>query len=415
MRRLLELKLKIYARWVLKKYQPRIIGITGSVGKTSAKEAIAWVLGRKFAVRASQKNYNNEIGLPLTILGLESAGHSLFGWLGIFFKAWRLLLFRDKTYPSFLILEMGVDRPGDMDYLLSIVSPDVGVATTIGQAHLEYFGSVDKIRQEKQKLIERIPSQGLAILNYDNEITRAMAEISRAKVLTYGFEAGADLRAQDLRHNNFKLNYQGSIVPVFLQRPVNQPLAYALLAGVAVGLDCELNLLEIAQGLADFSLLPGRLNFLPGYNYSTLIDDTYNASPDSVLAALKVLQETPAERRYFVLGDMLELGSESEAGHRQVGEAAAKAGIDFLLVVGPQAALSAQAAIDQGLAANQVSYFTDALAAGRFLKEHLKSGDLALIKGSQGMRLEKAVKEAMAEPSRAKELLVRQGQEWENK
>lgn len=139
-------KLKYLAKKILAKYKPRIVGITGSVGKTSAKEAIFAVLSAKFRVRQSLKNYNNEFGLPLSIIGTESPGKNLFGWLKIFWQAYKLILVTDKKFPEILILEMGVDKPGDMDYLNSIAATDIGVVTGIGEAHLENFGSVEKIK-----------------------------------------------------------------------------------------------------------------------------------------------------------------------------------------------------------------------------------------------------------------------------
>ena len=154
MKNILQLKLKIIARMILCKYKPRVIGITGSVGKTSAREAIYAVLSAQFKARRPLKNYNNEIGLPLAIIGVKSPNKSILGWLGVFFKALGLLLVRDKNYPEILILEMGVDRPGDMKYLLDIVKPEIGVITSIGPSHLEYFETVKKIQEEKGGLVK---------------------------------------------------------------------------------------------------------------------------------------------------------------------------------------------------------------------------------------------------------------------
>lgn len=412
MRHILQLKLKILARLVLKKYEPQIIGITGSIGKTSAKDAIAWVLSSKFSVRASYKNYNNEIGLPLTILGVESGGRSILAWLGIFLKALKLLVFTDKNYPKFLVLEMGIDRPGDMDYLTKIVKPNIGVVTAVSHSHLEYFGSLAKIQAEKQKLVEQVDNNGLVVLNYDNEATRVMAEVSRAKVLSYGFDRAADLVAQEWHGRNFKLSYQGSIVPVFMKQAVGRPAVYAALTGAALGLNYGFNLLEISQRLSEFKPPLGRLNLIPAAGGASIIDDTYNSSPDSALAALEVLVEMPASRRWAVLGDMLEIGSYSEAGHRQVGDKVAELKIDFLVSVGPQSKFSAQAAIDNGLDKDHVYLFDSASEAAEFLSNKIQVEDLVLVKGSQGMRMEKVVKAIMAQPEQAKDLLVRQGAEW---
>ena len=288
MNKILQIKLKFWSRLILKKYQPVIVGITGSLGKTSAKEAIYAVLKDKLAVRMNQKNYNNEIGLPLTIIGATSAGRNLFGWVVIFWRAAALCLFKDKNYPHVLILEMGVDRPGDMEYLTKIAPPRIGVVTGIGHSHLEYFGSLQNIKKEKQVLVEKLDKKGLAILNYDSEPARGMAEVSQARVLTYGLQAGADLQAQNIVYNftkgnyelaglNFKLNYHGAVVPVFINNALTETAIYAALAAAAVGIYFDLNLVEIAQALRDFSLPCGRMNILPGIKHTFIIDDTYNS------------------------------------------------------------------------------------------------------------------------------------------
>ena len=427
MRKILQIKLRILARLILKKYRPLIIGITGSLGKTSAKEAIGAVLKNKESVVMSHKNYNNEIGLPLTIIGAESAGRSFAGWMKIFFKAAGLILFKDEKYPRVLILEMGVDRPGDMAYLTAIAPPNIGIVTAVSYSHLEYFGSIINIKKEKQVLIENLDKKGLAILNYDNEAAREMIETSKAKVLTYGLKAGADLQAQDIVYNftkgnyelsgvNFKLDYQGSIVPVFMDNVMSETGLYAALAAAAVGLYFKMNLVEIAAALKDFSLPRGRMNILPGIKHTFIIDDTYNSSPEAALSALDILSRIKIDSsasKYAVLGDMLEIGHYTVEGHRLVGAKVAGNGLDYLIAVGEKSRDIIRAALENGMSEPNVFYFNQALEAGAFLQEKLKAGDIVLVKGSKGMRLEKIVKEIMAEPERAAELLVRQGKEWE--
>ncbi|MFA4999751.1 MAG: UDP-N-acetylmuramoyl-tripeptide--D-alanyl-D-alanine ligase [Patescibacteria group bacterium] len=427
MRKILQLKLKTLAKLILKKYQPTIIGITGSLGKTSAKEAVAAVLRDTVSVRMSEKNYNNEIGLPLTIIGASSAGRDIFGWLKVFARAGRLLFFKDKNYPRVLILEMGVDRPGDMEYLTAIAPPQIGIVTAVSYSHLEYFGELINIKKEKQVLIKKIEPEGTAILNYDNEATREMAADSRVRTLTYGLDEGADLRAQDIVYNgtkgnyefnglNFKLNYKGSVVPVFMDNVMSETAVYAALAAAAVGILFERNLVEIARSLKDFSLPAGRMKLLPGLKNSFIIDDTYNSSPEASGAALKTLGDFKIEEpalKYAVLGDMLELGAYTEEGHRLVGEKVARAGINCLIAVGERARDIVRGAAEAGLDDAVLFCFDRPEEAGKFLQNRIKAGDVILIKGSQGARMEKVVKEIMAEPERAKELLVRQGKEWE--
>jgi len=429
MKKILQLKLKFWSRLILNKYQPVIIGITGSIGKTSAKEAIYEVLRDKLRVRTSFKNYNNEIGLPLTVIGRESPGRDLFGWAEVFLTAFRLCLIKDKNYPQVLILEMGVDRPGDMDYLTNIAPVDVGVVTAVSYSHLEYFGSVLNIKKEKQVLIEKLDAKGLAILNFDNEYTKEMASVSKARILTYGLKAGANLQAQDIVYNftkegydlsgiNFKLNYNGSIVPVTMKNVMAETALYAALAAAAVAIYFDFNLVEVAQALKEFSLPKGRMNLLPGIKHTFIIDDTYNSSPEAALAAVDTLHRVKVDataEKYAVMGDMLEIGSYTEEGHQIVGKKIAESGINHLIAVGERARDFIRGAKEAGMEDDYIFYFDKPEEAGKFLQNRIKAGDVLLIKGSQGARMEKVVKELMVEPERAEELIVRQGKEWENK
>lgn len=441
MKKLIQLKLKVLAKMILAKYKPDLIGITGSVGKTSAKEAVYTVLSSKFNVRRNLKNYNNEIGVPLTIIGLDSPGKSIIGWYKVFFKALKLILVKDKKYPEILVLEMGVDRPGDMKYLNKIVKCRVGVVTLIGPVHLEFFNTIDKIQKEKGALIKKLPKSGWTILNYDNEKTRQISKMSKARVLTYGFSEKAKVRAQEVilslakntnlsefRANlsnianlagiNFKLSYNGSSVPVLLPKVVGYGAVYAALAGAAVGLAYNFNLVEISESLHKFKSPRGRMNLINGIKHTLIIDDTYNSSPQSSLAALEVIKKIPLSkgaRKFAVLGDMLELGSYSEQGHREVGNKVVQSKINKLIAVGERSRDIARGAEDDGMHKDNIFHFAASEEAGRFIQERIRENDLIFIKGSQGMRMEKIVKEIMAEPLRAKELLVRQDEQWVNR
>lgn len=409
---------------ILARYKPEIIGITGSVGKTSTKEAIYTVLASKFNVRRNIKNYNNEIGVPLTIIGADSPGKSLFGWLLVFLRALKLVLFKDRSYPGILVLELGVDRPGDMAYLETIIKPKVGVVTLIGPVHLEFFGSIEKIEKEKGLLIKELPLEGWAVLNYDDERFFSLAKLGKSRRLSYGFNEKAEVRAQELVFSfergasgdnlsglNFKLSYNGSTVPVMLPRVIGRAAVYSALAAAAVGVIYEMNLVEISRALHHFNPPKGRMKLIAGVKNTLIIDDSYNASPQSAAAALETIARIPlaaAAHKFAVLGDMLELGSLSEEGHRQVGAAAVKAGVDILIVVGERARDIGRGAEAAGLERRRIFHFSDSVAARLFVQDQIRQGDLILVKGSQGVRMEKIVKEIMAEPQRAKELLVRQ-------
>lgn len=412
------------ARAILRRYKPEIIGVTGSVGKTSTKEAIACVLGSKFRVRQNKKNYNNEIGLPLTILGLDSPGASIWGWLWVFIRTGKLLLIKDSSYPEIIILEMGIDHPGDMSYLVSIARPQTGVVTTIGQSHLEYFGTQDKIAKEKGRLIELLSGQGWAILNYDDLRVRRMKKLSKSKVLTYGFDEAADISAVELVFSfenqkqagnltglSFKLKYDGSAMPVHLPQVIGYPAVYSALAAAALGITHGMNLVEISQAL--YNLVPprGRMNVVPGIKNALLVDDTYNASPQSTLEAIRVtgmIALAKGARRWAVLGDMLELGAYTEDGHISVGQAVATNNFDVLVAIGERSVRTMDGALKKKMRPEQIFHFSTSQDAKEFIKQQLGPNDLVLVKGSQGMRMEYIVKELMAEPQKAKELLVRQ-------
>jgi len=422
--------LRVISKKIIKKYKPDVIGITGSVGKTSTKEAVAAVLSSRFSVRQSVKNYNNEIGLPLTIIGVkETAGRSAAGWFVIIVKGIKLLLTKSKNYPDILVLEMGADKPGDISYLTEIAPCKVGILTFISHAHTEFFKTIKKIAQEKRIIISHLQQDGLAVLNYDSELVMQNAGATKAEIVTYGFKEGADLRATEINiikdENtgwpaglNFKVIYKGSIVPVFLPGAIAKPLISAALAGLAVGHFFGVNLVEGAQALGKLEPLPGHMRLIPGIKNTLIIDDTYNSSPEAVKSALDSLAQINIKEgaeRYAALADMLELGSETENAHRELGFKVAELGIDYLITVGEAAKHIAKAAREAGMEEHKIASFADSEAAGRFLQEKLEEGDVALIKGSQSIRMEKMVKEVMAEPLLASKMLVRQGKEWQDR
>jgi UDP-N-acetylmuramoyl-tripeptide--D-alanyl-D-alanine ligase len=431
MRLILQYFLNFLARRILAKYHPEIVGITGSVGKTSAKEAVFAVLSSRFNVRRNIKNYNNELGLPLTIIDAESGSRSPLKWLLVFGKALRLIFKRNKKYPEILVLEMGADKPGDIRYLTNMAPCKVGIITAIGPTHVEFFKTVRKVLQEKQIIVTHLKRDGTAILNADDELLQPLRARIEAEVITFGFSEKADLRADEVRINqylekglmitagmNFKIHHGGALVPVFLPGVVGRQPMYAALAGVAAGLAYGVNLVEASERLAFYAAPPSRMRVLDGIKFTTLIDDTYNSSPMAALAALDILGELAVAeggRKIAVLGDMLELGSYTEEAHRKVGERAARQNVDFLVTVGERAKSIAQGAQEAGLDENKIAKFATAREAGLFLQEKIKSGDLILIKGSQGVRMEKIVVELMADPLKAEELVCRQDASWKKK
>jgi UDP-N-acetylmuramoyl-tripeptide--D-alanyl-D-alanine ligase len=424
MKKILEFKLKVLAKLVLKKYKPEIIGITGSVGKTSTKDAIYAVLQKKYRVRKSIKNYNNEIGVPLTIVGAESAGRSLVKWTAVFVQALNLLIKKDKDYPEILILEMGVDKPGDMAYLTKIAKCKVGVVTAVGTVHVENFGSIEGIQKEKFELIKNVIPGGWSVINYDDEKTRKMIDMVTSKVITYGFDKKAQVRAEEIKYSfqaeeingiSFKIFYNGSVVPVSLPKILSKASVYSALVGAAVGIVYDMNLVDIALALRDLESPIGRMKKIAGIKGTLIIDDSYNAEPKSMNLAVETMAILPLNEgaaKYAVLGDMLELGQYSEEAHREIGKLVFASNIDYLITVGERSRDIGRGAKEAGMNKDFIFHFATSEEAGKFLQNRIKQDDLLLVKGSQGVRMEKIVKELMANPIKAKELLVRQGKEW---
>jgi len=426
MKHILQYILKIAAKIVLWRQKPTIVAITGSVGKTGTKEAVYRVLKKRFRVRRNRKNYNNELGVPLTILGLETGGRSIFVWFKNFLKIIFLIIY-GKNYPEILILEMGVDRPGDMRYLVNFVPVKVGIITAIGQfpAHLEFFPEKGKLVEEKALLVKSLKEDGLAVLNYDDLSVRMIGDELSDKLekIYYGFGKGANLKISnfDLYISrlekgdfslNFKLDYQGSIVPVRLEKALGKQQAFAAAAAASVGLFFGINLVEISASLKKFYSLPGRTKLLRGIKGTWIIDDTYNASPSSTILALNTLDQVASKikgkdiRKVAVLGDMLELGKDTEAGHRQAGEKVARVA-DLLFTVGDRARFISDQARQQGMSDDNIFEFSQTEETGLALQKKIKKGDMILIKGSRSMHLEKVVKEIMAFPRKADKLLVK--------
>jgi len=420
--KILQLKLKFFAKWIIRKYQPDIIGITGSVGKTSAKEAIFAVLSSRFNTAKNLKNYNNEIGLPLSIIRAESGRKNIFSWFKIFLKASKLIFSIDVNYPQFLVLEMGADKVGDISYLTSIAKPQIAVVTGLAPVHLEFFGTMEKLSEEKKQIIKHLKADEWLVYNKDYFQLEKFSQETNARVFTYGFSPEADLRAYDEKiiqkdghwGISFRVSYKGNDVPFFLQDILGKPQIYAILAGMAVGLIYELNLIEISNYIKNYKPAKSRLHVLPGIKNTTLIDDSYNSSPEACQVALQVLKEFPLNegKRWAVLGDMLELGSYTEEGHQLVGREIADLKIDYLITVGEKAKDIKKGALENGFPEDRVYSFGSTDEAGHFLQEQIKENDLILLKGSQGARIEKIVKEVMAEPNRATELVCRQDESW---
>jgi len=423
--RLLELE----ARAVLKKYKPAIIAITGSVGKTSTKDAIYAALSHFFFVRKSQKSFNSEFGVPLTILGCPNGWNNPLVWAQNLLQGLWLILIPHK-YPKWLVLEVGAGKPGDIKNIASWLHPDVVVITRFPDmpVHIEFFGTSAAVIEEKTHLVKALSSGGLLVLNSDDPKVLELKQKSKEKVVTYGFgsdslfKASHDSIAYEKREGGetpvgitFHLDYNGNSVPVTLKESISVNHIYAGLAALAIAEEKGCNMLEAVEALKEYRTPPGRLSLIEGIKNSLVIDDTYNSSPTASEAALELLKKVEGfSRRIAVLGDMLELGKVSMEAHKHVGEFAV--GIaDILFTVGPRAKMIAEGARGKGFPTKQIFEFTDAISAGIKLKKIISKRDLILVKGSQGVRMEKIVAEIMANPEEKGKMLVRQEKEWERR
>ena len=390
----------------IKKYQPGIIAITGSVGKTSAKDAVSAVLSSHRSVRATTKNFNNEIGVPLTILGDYSEVKGLLFWPKVIALACLRLMFRMK-YPELLILEYGIDKPGDMKYLLDIARPQISVVTAIGQipVHVEFFSGPEALAREKAKIVEGLPSTGFAVLNSDDEVVYDMRERTRAHIMTYGFNEGAEVRitSYEVRMEDgvptgisFKLNYGGSFVPVRLDGAFGKAQAYATAAAASIGIIFGLNLVKIAEAVHGFKAPVGRGRLIPGIKHTFVFDDAYNAAPLSMRAAIDTIEHLQAKRKVAVLGDMLEIGKYTVEAHEEIGmQIPGRFGL--LITVGSRAKFIAEAALRGGMPPKAVLSFDIVEEVIPEMERLLKKGDIVLVKGSHAIGLDKLVAALSAE------------------
>jgi len=375
-----------WAKIILRKFGTTVIGVTGSTGKSSAKEAIAAVLSTRYKVFKSPGSFNGRLGLPIA---LGKLSHN------------------DKL----AVLEFGTDQFGEMADLVDAARPLVGVVTNVSHGHTERLGNLDNIARENQILIEQLPKNGLAVLNYDDDRVRGMAAVSKAPVLTVGLDRGgtafgADFLAYnlvsardktgfDLRH--VRERFVGRWVPLL---GVHQ--LYGVLAALAVGLSYYVPIEDGLRALTDLQPLPGRLNPLIGKNQSLLVDDSFSATPESTLAALDWLDSVrlPTEedgkgRLIFIMGDMDGLGSYATTGHRDVGKRASQVA-DVFVTDGDLAAIAGRAALDHGMEGNRVKITFSPQDAANIIAESLTADDVVLIKGSPSARMEQVTRLLLA-------------------
>lgn len=359
------------ARYWRRKQDVRVIGITGSVGKSTTKEVVAEVLAQRYRTLKNPGNLNNEIGLPLTLLSLGESHERA-------------------------VLEMGFYVPGEIAFLCDLALPHVGVITNIGTVHAERAGTQEAIAQGKSELVQALPPapEGVAVLNYDDPLVRKMASLTEARVFFYGLNPEADLWADrveglGLDGIRFRLHHQNEAL--YLRVPmIGHHSVHTALRAAAVGLIEGLTWQEIVNGLrSEHAQL--RLVAVHTASGALILDDTYNASPESTLAALNLLDELEG-RKIAVLGDMLELGQYERQGHEMVGVRAAEV-VDELITVGEKALVIAESARRAGFPNYAIVEMLDGQQASDYLRERLEAKDVVLVKGSHGMRMDRIVTE----------------------
>lgn len=421
--------LRVLAQATLKTYKPKIIAVTGNIGKTSTKDAIFAAIATTYSARKSYKSFNSEIGVPLTILGEDNQWSNPFGWLVLFTRSALRLIVREE-YPAWLVLEVGADAPGDIENITKWLKPDIAVLTQFGEVpvHIEnYKNDRTLVVREKAFLPKALKKDGVFVYCGDDVDASQIAEgIMRTKV-NFGFKKDNTISIhndiflyntketdkKDLAGMQYELHTQdGKVVHIERKGYLGRVYAAAGAAACAVAqvLDVDLNLLD--KALSEYTPESGRMRILEGVKDSVLLDDTYNAAPKAMKHALDTLQTVDVRgKKIAILGDMLELGKHTEKVHKDIGKEVSQAA-HTLITVGMRARFIAEGALNEGMNENNIFQFEDSRSAGKFAEGLIGEGDVVLVKGSQGIRMEKAVEELLRYPEMKEELLVRQSEEW---
>ncbi|HEY0908432.1 MAG TPA: UDP-N-acetylmuramoyl-tripeptide--D-alanyl-D-alanine ligase [Candidatus Paceibacterota bacterium] len=414
------------AKVALGVHKPKVIAVTGNVGKTSTKDAIYAVVSRSFNARKSQKSMNSEFGLPLTILGLDTAWSSAGGWAKNLWKGFVVALFR-KNYPEWLVLEVGADHPGDIESVAKWLSPEIVVLTRMSDVpvHVQFFKDAADVLREKMFLAQALRPDGALVVNADDPLfMKAVADLNATKggtlrVVTYGQDSRANTVIADTH-----IEYGQGALPlptgqgakiggenVVIRGVLGSHLMYSVAAASAVASVLGIQK-EVAGAFADFETPKGRMRILPGALKSAIIDDTYNSSPIACAEALKALGGLSIRgRKMAALADMKELGDNTESAHRNIGKLAFEH-LHTLVTVGEAAKFIALGARDAGMTADRIHSFATSEEAAAALADMVRAGDVVLVKGSQSMRMERVSKALLEDQSQAGKLLVRQEEEW---
>jgi UDP-N-acetylmuramoyl-tripeptide--D-alanyl-D-alanine ligase len=360
------------AGWARERWGGDVVGVTGSSGKTSTKDLIAAMLAGSMAVAKTAGNLNNHVGLPLSILRLPGEARVA-------------------------VLEMGMNHAGEIRALCAIARPRIGVVTNVGHAHMEAFDSIEGVAAAKRELIEALPPDGIAVLNTDDPLVIGFRDAHPGRTITFGMSPGADVRAEHVEVASEGVRFE--VAGAHFESPLlGRHSILNLLAGIAVASIYGIRpaeLTEVARGLGAAPMRGERIL----HDGVLILNDCYNSNPDAARVMIDVLRDTPAKRRIAVLGEMLELGRWSESLHREVGNYAAKQGIDVLVGIRGAARNLVDAALDSGQAVDAAFFFSDAIAAGDHLRRIAQPGDVILFKGSRGSHVEQVLERFRARPN----------------
>ncbi|MBI5134129.1 MAG: UDP-N-acetylmuramoyl-tripeptide--D-alanyl-D-alanine ligase [Candidatus Taylorbacteria bacterium] len=412
------------AKAALRRHDPGIIAITGNVGKTSTKDAVYAVVSASFKARKSQKSMNSEIGLPLAILGLENGWSSASLWAANIVKGFKAA-FLSKSFPELLVLEVGADRPGDIESVSKWLRPDIVVLTRMSlvPVHVENFPDSKAVLREKMFLAHALRPEGTLVVNADDLLfEQAVKDISATKVF-YGSSKGAMPRivessiAYDKGVRGLPVGQRAVIdlggreAQIELRGVLGDHLVYPLAAACAVARVLHIEGV-VPSAFDGFESPKGRMRMLDGTSGSIVLDDTYNSSPLACAEAIKALSSLSIRgRKIAALGDMKELGENAESAHREIGRLVGES-LHMLFAVGEMSRYIAAGASEAGMPKDMIRLFDSSEEAAKTVADLARAGDAILVKGSQSMRMEKVSKALLADPSKASELLVRQEDEW---
>lgn len=415
--------LTLEAKFVLKKYKPKIVAVTGSVGKTSTKDAIFTALSTEFHVRKTMKSFNSEIGIPLTILGLPNGWSNFNVWFSNIFKGF-LLIVKKNEYPEWLVLEVGADRPGDILNIVKWVQIDIAVFTRIGKVpvHVEFYKSPAEVVKEKSNLLKGLKPDGLVVLNADDEDIIKFKDHTKVKCVTFSMKNPADVVASypsilyeedgSPKGMAVKVDINGSSFPVLLKNVIGTQHIYPIVVSFAIANELKLNLIKVSTAFSEHEFPPGRMNIIKGKKNTVIIDDTYNASPLAVEEGISIIDSVESKgKKIAILGDMLELGKHSVEEHMRLGALVAPV-FDKLIAVGMRSKDFLLGAKNKKMKDKDIHWYGSSFEAQNDILDVVHENDLIYIKGSQGARMERVVEKLMLDESKKKDLLVRQEEEW---